>query len=164
MDTGEELCKQDHMPSFFVPGFAGDAMGGETLAEKMLETLIRTYRPSPDTRFQMAEPSYVRVLQTKVNEALDQRLALVQRWIAANIKQLPQENQLILNIVEKLNAATLGIRAATRLCSSGCPSCQLLCLRPHGHSGEHKCGTDHRCVLDCKVGVGNDQRERCVLV
>jgi hypothetical protein len=164
MDTDEELTAPDSAPSFFVPHFAGvDATKHETLTEQALEMLIQTYSPDLGARFQMADASYLEALQSNIYEAIDRRLSLVQQWVTVNIERFPKENPDICNLVAELDAAGLAMRAAVRLCASECSNCRLLCLRAHGHSGKHKCGTDHRCVFDCELSGALERSEPCGL-
>lgn len=164
MDTDEELPTSDHMPSFFVSDFAsGDASETETLTEQALEALVHACGPASRIQPSTTDSAYLEALQKSIYEALDERLALVQRWITENVERFPPGNQDIRNLTGKLNSAALAMRAAVRLCSSGCSDCQLLCLRAHRHSGEHSCGTDHHCVFDCEVSEGHAQHEPCGL-
>lgn len=160
MDTDEELPTSDHMPSFFVPEFSSaDVTENEASAEQALETLVRTCEPATDTRFRMTDGEYLEALQKSIYGALDERLALVQQWLTVNIERFPQANQDVRNVIGKLNTAALAMRTAVRLCSAGCSSCQLLCLRTYRHSGEHNCGTNHQCVFDCEVAEGHGQTD-----
>jgi hypothetical protein len=149
---------------FFVPKFSGkDVSENEALAEQALEALVQTCGLAPSNRFQMADATYLEDLQSGINAALDTRLALVQQWMTVNVERFPPGNQDIRNLIGRFNTAALAMRAAARLCSSGCSNCQLLCLRTHRHSGDHSCGTDHRCVFDCAVSEEHVQREACGL-
>ncbi|KEP46676.1 putative cytochrome P450 family protein, partial [Rhizoctonia solani 123E] len=164
MDTDEELPTPNQMPPLFVPEFSGaNATENEVLAEQALQSLIHICGPAVHTRYQIPDTSYIEVLQTRLHEILDERLSLVQRWTGVNIERFPAGNQDIRNLTAKLNTAALAMRAAVKLCASGCSECRLLCLRAHRHSGEHSCGTNHRCVASCEVAEEHSQREPCGL-
>ncbi|QRW25749.1 cytochrome P450 family protein [Rhizoctonia solani] len=109
------------------------ATGNDAESEALAEQSLL-----PDTMF-------IEGLQTSIYEALDHRLTLVRNWVNVNIERFPQGNQDIRNLTNKLDAASLGMRNAVR------------------HSGEHSCGTNHQCVLDCEVAEEHSQREPCGL-
>ncbi|KEP46929.1 von willebrand factor type A domain protein, partial [Rhizoctonia solani 123E] len=164
LDTDEDLPISDQMPPFFVPEFSGaNTAENETLAEQALHSLVRSCGQAISTRHQVPDVSYVESLQNTLYEVLDQRLALVQQWTAVNIERFPSGNQDIRNLTSKLDTAALAMRTAVQLCSSGCSSCQLLCLRAYRHSGDHDCGTSHQCVFDCEVSEEHAQRTSCGL-
>ncbi|EUC60520.1 cytochrome P450 family protein, putative [Rhizoctonia solani AG-3 Rhs1AP] len=164
MDADAELETPDYMPLLFVPEFATDNVAeGEVLAEQALRALVQTYDQTIHTRYQVPDALYVETLQKSIDETIEQRVALVQKWVSVNIERFPSGNQDIRNIKSKLQAAFLGMKNVARMCSSGCSSCQLLCLRAYRHSGEHSCGTSHRCIFDCEVAEEHLQREPCGL-
>ena len=164
MDTDEELPTPNRMSPLFVPDFSdANAAENEVLAEEALHSLIQTCGPAVHTRYHMPDATYVEALQNRLNEILDERLSLVQQWTSVNIERFPSGNQDIRNLAGKLSMAGLAMRTAMRLCSSGCSECRLLCLRAYRHSGEHSCGTDHRCVASCEVFEEHSQREPCGL-
>ncbi|CAE6410609.1 unnamed protein product, partial [Rhizoctonia solani] len=134
----------------------------ETLTEQALRALAEACEQTMGTRHQIPDTSYAETLQNGIYDILDQRLALVQKWVNVNIERFPSGNQDIRNLTNKLHAASLGMRNAVRLCSSGCSDCQLLCLRAYGHSGEHSCETNHQCILNCDVEE-HSQLEPCGL-
>ncbi|CUA74082.1 E3 ubiquitin-protein ligase TRIP12 [Rhizoctonia solani] len=164
LDTDEELPISDQIPPFFVPEFSGSNVAeNETLAEQALYSFVQSYGQAVSTRHQVPDASYVEALQNALYGVLDQRLARVQQWMAVNIERFPPGNQDIRNLTSKLDAAALAMRTAVQICSSGCSSCQLLCLRAHRHSGDHDCGTSHQCVFDCEVSEDHTQRAACGL-
>ncbi|KAJ1300982.1 hypothetical protein OPQ81_003406 [Rhizoctonia solani] len=164
MDTDEEFPTPSHIPPLFVPEFSGaNAAENELLAEQALQSLIHTCGPAMHNRYKMPDASYVEALRNLLYEILDEPLSLVQQWMSVNIERFPSGNQDIRNLTGKLNTASLAMRTTVRLCSTVCSECQLLCLRAYRHSGEHSCGTDHRCVSPCEVAEEHSQREPCGL-
>ncbi|KAH7337773.1 hypothetical protein B0J17DRAFT_573266 [Rhizoctonia solani] len=164
MDADAELDTPEFMPVLFVPEFATENVTeSEALAEQALNALVGACEQTLHTRHQIPDSSYAETLQKSIYEALDQRLSLVQKWVSVNIERFPSANQDIRNLITKLHTASLGMRNAVRLCSSGCSRCQLLCLRAYRHSGEHSCGTSHQCIFDCEVADEHSQRELCGL-
>ncbi|KAH7337761.1 hypothetical protein B0J17DRAFT_664159 [Rhizoctonia solani] len=164
MDTDEELPTSNEMPPLFVPEFSGaNAAENEVLAEKALHSLIHTCGPAIDARHRMLDASYIKLLQNRLYETLDQRLSLVQEWMRVNTEHFPSDDQDIHNLTRKFDTAALGMRTAMRLCSLECSLCQLLCLRAYRHSGSHSCGTNHMCILSCEVVEDHSQREPCGL-
>ncbi|KDN38013.1 hypothetical protein RSAG8_09786, partial [Rhizoctonia solani AG-8 WAC10335] len=156
LDTDEELPISDQMSPFFVPEFSGaNAAENEILVEQALHSLAQSCGQAVSTRFQVPDVSYIETLQNTLYGVLDQRLALVQQWMAVNIERFPPGNQDLRNLTSKLDAAALAMRTAVQLCSSGCSSCQF--------SGNHDCGTSHQCVFDCEVSEEHTQRTSCGL-
>ncbi|KAF8685043.1 hypothetical protein RHS04_00827 [Rhizoctonia solani] len=146
MDADAELETPEFMPSLFVPEFAtGNDAESEALAEQSLRALVQACEQIIHTRHQVPDTMFIEGLQTSIYEALDHRLTLVRNWVNVNIERFPQGNQDIRNLTNKLDAASLGMRNAVR------------------HSGEHSCGTNHQCVLDCEVAEEHSQREPCGL-
>ncbi|KAJ1300985.1 hypothetical protein OPQ81_003409 [Rhizoctonia solani] len=164
MDTDEEFPISNQMPPFFVPEFSGaNSVENEVLAEEALQALVQSCGQTIPARYQMLDTSYVETLQNNLYETLEQRLTLIQQWMTANTERFPSGNQDIRNVISKLDAASLAMRSAVRLCSSACSACQLLCLRAYRHTGNHDCGTSHQCVFDCEVSEEHSQRTPCGL-
>ncbi|KAG8749810.1 hypothetical protein FRC11_011015, partial [Ceratobasidium sp. 423] len=118
IDADAELETADIMPLLFVPEFATDNVArNETLAEQALRALVDACGRTIGPRHQIPDPSYVETLQKSIYNILDQRLALVQKWVNVNIERFPSDNQDIRNLTNKLLAASLGMRNAVRLCT-----------------------------------------------
>ncbi|KAF8607193.1 hypothetical protein BDV93DRAFT_303052 [Ceratobasidium sp. AG-I] len=164
MDTDEELPLHDRQIAFFVPDLGeGNGPDNEASVEQRLREIIGHHEPTPSTRHRMADAAYVENLQQRIHDSLDQRMALVRRWISVNIDRFQAENQDIRNVLGKLDGAALAMRAAVRICSLTCLKCQLLCLRPHRHTDDHECGTNHRCAFNCSVLEKHTENEPCGL-
>ncbi|CAE6486842.1 unnamed protein product [Rhizoctonia solani] len=164
MNTDEELPASKDIPPLFVPELSeATTADNEVLTEQALHSLIHMCGPASDTRHRTPDATYVKLLQNRLYEILDQRLSLVQQWMRVNIDSSSLDDPDIRNLTGKFDAAALSMRAAVRLCFLECSLCQLLCLRAYSHSGDHSCGTNHMCVLSCEVVEEHSQREPCGL-
>ncbi|KAG8689142.1 hypothetical protein FRC11_004009, partial [Ceratobasidium sp. 423] len=109
-----ELDTPEYMPLLFIPEFAtGKPAESEGSAEEALRALIKSCGQSIGTRHQIPDTSYVEILQRSLYDILDQRLALVQKWVGVNIEGFPPGNRDIRNLTNKLHAASIGTMANT---------------------------------------------------
>ncbi|CAE6525473.1 unnamed protein product, partial [Rhizoctonia solani] len=164
MDTDEDILALENYLVFFVPKFGGanDSTDNtlnehdserklEEITEAALKTLIETCGPPSESRLHRVDKAYVDDLQNSLDQNLKHRQNRVQLWIQENTKHLAPENAAIRDLNCCFLALTRAMKAAVRLCQSGCSSCDLLCLRPYRHSGEHECGTNHQCIFSCDI-------------
>ncbi|KAF8607194.1 hypothetical protein BDV93DRAFT_552935 [Ceratobasidium sp. AG-I] len=164
MDTDEEFSlNEQHIVFFLSDSNEVNGPENEASVEQHLQAIIEYHEPTPSTRYRMADAAYVEILQQRIHDSLDQRVALVRQWIGVNIGRFQAENQDIRKMVGKLEEAALAMRAAVRICSITCSKCQLLCLRPHRHTGDHDCGTNHRCVSNCSIMEKHSGNKPCGL-
>ncbi|KAG8694060.1 hypothetical protein FRC08_008731, partial [Ceratobasidium sp. 394] len=165
MNTDEDLTAGNEGISFFVPEFTGGTgPENDVSVETSLRALIRLCGSTVGARQHIPDEAYMEIMQGLIYQGLDQRIDQVRNWTTVNVARFPQGNQDIRNLFGKLNSAALAMRAAVRLCSVTCSSCQLHCLRPHRHADEaHQCGTDHRCAFDCAIAEEHSGREPCGL-
>ncbi|KAG8712967.1 Vacuolar protein sorting-associated protein 13A [Ceratobasidium sp. 423] len=109
-----ELDIPDYMPLLFIPEFTtGKPVESAGSAEEALRALIKSCGQSIGTRHQIPDTSYVEILQKSLYDSLDQRLALVQKWVDVNIECFPPGNRDIRNLTNKLHAASIGTMANT---------------------------------------------------
>ncbi|EUC62856.1 cytochrome P450 family protein, putative, partial [Rhizoctonia solani AG-3 Rhs1AP] len=167
IDIDEEIATSDDKPVFFVPENPGKGMVGtqgesseaeiefkkqqEDTLEETLKTLVKQCEPLLNSRSQVPDSDYAEELQKSLETILGRRLALVELWINVNTDHLPAENQDLRELNRIFDLLKRDMRAAVRLCRSGCASCGLQCIRPHSHSTEHDCSTDHKCKSKCEV-------------
>ncbi|KAH7325390.1 hypothetical protein B0J17DRAFT_581710 [Rhizoctonia solani] len=170
MDTNEIIPTLENHLVFFVPRFGGandcteDKLDEhesekklEEVTETALKTLIETCGPPSESRFHTVEKTYVDHLQKDLYQNLEHRQNQVQLWIQENTKHLAPDNAGIRDLNDRFHALTRAMKAVVRLCQSGCSRCGLLCLRPYRHSGEHECGTNHRCIFSCDIKEAHNE-------
>ncbi|CUA71759.1 Cadherin-23 [Rhizoctonia solani] len=179
MNIDKEIATLNDEPTLFVPEDSGTRMveardlrneskdefekQQEENSEKTLKTLIQRCELLLSPRSQSPDSDYVNTLQEHLDKILDRRLALVELWINVNTDHLPQENQHLGELNTIFDFLKRDMRAAVRLCRSGCASCGLQCLRPYSHSKEHNCSTDHKCKSFCAVSNGHSGLPPCGL-
>ncbi|QRV98834.1 hypothetical protein RhiJN_26853 [Ceratobasidium sp. AG-Ba] len=165
IDTDEELPSIESDIVLFVPSVSENgATEDEAVIGECLETQIDRHGQTLESRHNLGDSEYVRQIQERLFEDLDQRLGHVRNWINKNVERFPAGNQDIRGVYAKFENAALVMRGAVKLCLSTCAECHFQCIKPSRHSGPHNCTTSHGCERLCEIQEGHDSPVMCGLL
>ncbi|QRV84788.1 hypothetical protein RhiJN_12804 [Ceratobasidium sp. AG-Ba] len=163
--TDEELPSIESDIVLFVPSVSENgATEDEAVIGECLETQIDRHGQTLESRHNLGDSEYVRQIQERLFEDLDQRLGHVRNWINKNVERFPAGNQDIRGVYAKFENAALVMRGAVKLCLSTCAECHFQCIKPSRHSGPHNCTTSHGCERLCEIQEGHDSPVMCGLL
>ncbi|KAH7105369.1 hypothetical protein BKA62DRAFT_386244 [Auriculariales sp. MPI-PUGE-AT-0066] len=115
-------------------------------------------------RQNMPDSEWLDLVSDHLRARLDRRLAHVADWISVNTMRFAN-NAETLKLRRLFDASIVEVQAGIEFCRTSCGSCNLLCVLPKHHDGNHECKTNHRCKHRCEIveADGHDDTELCGL-
>ncbi|KAJ3218698.1 hypothetical protein HDU67_004480 [Dinochytrium kinnereticum] len=96
------------------------------------------------------DDEWVRSFSKYIFFFVDRRVRRVEAFVEKNLERFPESDPRIANVRLDTEKEIGRFKAAWTLCARHCHDCELFCLEREGHTGDHNCGTDHRCHHLCE--------------
>lgn len=117
--------------------------------ERSLSLLVTAWNMF-DKRADLADREWIEDLDRYLNGLANDRVDRVREWLQANTVRFKTDSPQFEEVRRLQDDLVVSLRANIRLCALQCAECQLLCLRPKHHDGDHDCCTTHHCVRFCQ--------------
>lgn len=115
-----------------------------------------------ESRFDLEDvpdATWVDELDRHLEEQAEHRIEHVRAWIGANTARFTADVTNFADLYREFENQTVSLKTNSKLCKMECSSCQLVCLLPRHHEGNHDCETSHQCLRFCSFANEHLQDE-----
>lgn len=119
-------------------------------SESMLAALCQTW---PDYKNRnTVNNDWIHSLNSYLQNAVDQRIRLVDAWIRSNTVRFKATHESIAELGREFERLQVDLWASVQLCQLKCAFCHLSCIMNLRHSPNvpHDCRTTHECCETCE--------------
>ncbi|KAK7676902.1 hypothetical protein QCA50_020158 [Cerrena zonata] len=146
-DSGILIDKPDNSAKFYLADTKAHVQSEEQ--ESFLFSLMTTWGTF-DQRFDTNDRDWIEDLGQFLDNLAQDRANHVSEWLQVNTARFKPDSPRFEDVRRLYEDLVISLRANIRLCALQCVKCNLLCLRPKYHEGEHSCHTSHQCNKPCQ--------------
>ena len=151
------------MAKFYLPTETKAQQGQCEEQERSLSLLVATWDMF-DKRSDTFDREWIEDLTRYLDGLANDRVEHVHEWLQANTIRFKTDSPQFEDVRRLMDSLVVSLRTNIRLCALQCAECQLLCLRPKHHDGEHDCSTTHSCTRLCQYDEEHESNpEHCGL-
>lgn len=159
-DNGSPIDVPDTPAVFFL---SNDGKEYPDEQEKHLQDLVSSWE-SYDARLDDQEEKWVQRLCDHLDTLANNRINYVREWLEANTIRFKSDSTEFDALRRHFDTLSVALKGSVRICKLQCAQCQLLCLQPRHHEGQHNCRTSHTCHHNCRyVDEHPEMAELCGL-